>query len=65
MRESFFAAVLTVFLCVDDCEPAQSQPAPEPQGYGSCYELKPLCPPGQDPVCVCNTNNSCNWACGK
>ena len=37
---------------------------PVPQARG-CYGLKPLCPPGQHPVCVCSSYTDCEWACGK
>ena len=31
-------------------------------GYGSCYEVQPICI-GTHPVCMCNQNNYCFWAC--
>jgi hypothetical protein len=31
-------------------------------GYGSCYEVQPICIQGH-PACVCDRNNNCFWAC--
>lgn len=31
-------------------------------GYGSCYEVQPICI-GTQPVCMCNQQNYCFWAC--
>jgi hypothetical protein len=38
--------------------------APEPVDAGNCWGLKPLCPPGQSPACVCNPLGQCIWMCG-
>jgi hypothetical protein len=38
-------------------------PAPEPVGYGSCYEVQPICMNGRPPICVCDLQNYCFWAC--
>lgn len=40
---------------------ADEPPAP-PEGYGSCYEAKPICISGQ-PQCVCTVTQQCFWAC--
>lgn len=31
-------------------------------GYGSCYEVPPICI-GTHPQCMCNQYNQCFWAC--
>ena len=36
--------------------------APEESGYGSCYEVKPLCLQGK-PACLCDYAMKCFWAC--
>ena len=33
------------------------------EGYGSCYEVKPICAYGQKAVCMCDQTNYCFWAC--
>lgn len=47
-------------------ESRQSEPVlmsePQPQGVGSCYEVKPICLMGR-PVCLCDLNLQCSWAC--
>lgn len=37
--------------------------APEPTGYGSCYEPKPICMYPTVPVCLCDWSDYCVWAC--
>lgn len=38
-------------------------PAPEPTGIGGCWELEPLCGPGDKAVCICNSLDVCRWIC--
>lgn len=35
------------------------------EGYGSCYEVRPLCQYPTHPLCVCNANNYCQWICAR
>lgn len=35
-----------------------------PAEAGNCWGLKPLCPPGQSPVCICQ-NYQCMWICSQ
>lgn len=36
---------------------------PAPSGYGSCYEVQPLCQYPTHPFCACNARNYCQWIC--
>jgi hypothetical protein len=51
-------AVLTLPLTVG------SDQAHEPQA-GHCVTVRPICGPGQHPVCVCPTSYNCGWMCTR
>lgn len=36
---------------------------PPAEGYGSCYEVQPLCMYPTHPYCACNARNYCQWIC--
>jgi len=37
----------------------------EAQAGGQCFSIKPICPPGAAPVCVCTGpfGTNCSWLC--
>jgi len=41
---------------------AVAPPTAQPQGWGSCWEAKPICIQGA-PICLCDQRNKCFWAC--
>lgn len=54
----FIASVFAAFIVIG----VQLEQQPEEQGYGSCYEVKPICIQGS-PQCVCTVTQQCFWAC--
>jgi hypothetical protein len=49
----FFALVAVVL----SAEP------PASAGYGSCYEVRPICMAPQAALCMCDQTNYCFWVC--
>ena len=41
-------------------------PAPTPTG-SRCIDVKPVCPPGTEPICLCESDISlnCKWICAS
>lgn len=55
------AALLTLALALPPVTPQLTR-AP-PHGVGSCYEVRPICMPPQNPLCICDLTYNCMWVC--
>lgn len=53
--------LLFALLLLGCCGSCSAPPVTE--GYGSCYEVRPLCQYPTHPYCVCNARNYCQWIC--
>lgn len=60
-RTGWLAVVAVVFGMAGVSQAAE--PTPEPEGVGSCWEIKPMCFAGQHAICLCDIVQNCFWVC--
>lgn len=53
---TMLTAFVALGIAIEDTEP-------EPAGYGSCYEARPICVGGGSPTCMCTVTQRCYWVC--
>lgn len=61
--------MVAIFLVTVGVSGAAQEPAPRAteEPASRCMGIRPLCPPGQHPLCICESDYSynCAWICAS
>ena len=66
MRSSTLLTVALVATLTFVVTAPNATPRPSPNG-SRCIDVRPVCPPGTEPICLCESDISlnCKWVCAS